>query len=187
MARAFRFAWNKERLMRWRPLVALLITLALAPLAIQGISPGARAQDATPPAGQAVEGVTARTLAGGSLDILTPGTASLNLGRIALAPGAVLPFNPQDPAAVLIYVASGELTFKVATPMTIARRVEPGTPVPSGPESVEANTEFVMRDGDSALFPPAIGGEVRNNGADEAIAWVVNVAVQPAAGSTPTP
>jgi hypothetical protein len=38
--------------------------------------------------------------------------------------------------------------------MTVARRGSPGTPIPTEPEAVEANTEFTLRDGDSALFPP---------------------------------
>jgi len=126
-------------------------------------------------------------VASGSIEVLAPGTANLSLGRISLAPGASVPFDPNDPSAVLVYAASGELTFTVDAPMTVARRVEPGTPAPSEPEAVEANTEFTLRDGDSALFPPAISGEARNDGDEEAIAWVVNVALFSEAASTPTP
>jgi hypothetical protein len=90
-----------------------------------------------------------------------------------------------DPSAVLIYTDSGELTFRVETPMTISRRVDPGTPVPAEPEAVEANTEFTLREGDSALFPPAIAGEVRSNGREPASALLVNVAVMTDAASTP--
>jgi len=144
------------------------------------------AQDATPPAGER-EGVALRSLASGTLEVLGPGTAFLNFGRIALEPGATIPFDPTDPSAVLIYAASGELTFRVEAPMTIARRVAPGTPVPTEPEVVEANTAFTLREGDSALFPPAVAGEVRNEGGDPAIAWLVNLAVVSDAAATPTP
>ena len=50
-----------------------------------------------------------------------------------------------------------------------------------------ANTEFTLRNGDSALFPGAMGGEVRNDGADEATAWVVDIVHLTEAAATPTP
>ena len=34
-----------------------------------------------------------------------------------------------------------------------------------------------MSDGDSALFPPNAAGEVRNDGDEDATAWVTNVAL----------
>ena len=176
--------------MRWGSLVALFILVALATGSARDLNPSAQAQDATPASEQqagAPDGVTSRVVASGSIEILAPGTANLNLGRITLAPGATLPFDPLDPSAVLVYTAAGTLTFRVEAPMTVARNVAPGTPVPSQPEAVAANTEFTLRDGDSALFPPAIAGEVRNDGDEEATAWVVNVALQSAAAGTPTP
>jgi quercetin dioxygenase-like cupin family protein len=175
--------------MRWGSIVVLLVTLVFAGV-VREMSSSAYAQDATPASGQqgeTLEGVTARAVASGSLEVLAPGTAFLSLGRIALDPGSALPFDPMDPSAVLVYAASGELTFRVEAPMTIARRVEPGTPVAPEPEAVAANTEFTLAEGDSALFPPAIAGEVRNDGAEPATAWVVNVALQTEAAATPTP
>ena len=44
-----------------------------------------------------------------------------------------------------------------------------------------------MSDGDSALFPPNAAGEVRNDGDEEATAWVTNVALFTSAAATPTP
>jgi quercetin dioxygenase-like cupin family protein len=174
--------------MRWGWLVVLLMLIGLAPGIAPDFTPGSQAQEATPAASpQAGEGVTARAVASGSVEILTPGTAQLSLGRITLAPGASLPFDPQDPSAVLIYVSAGELTFQVAAPMTITRRVLPGTAVPSEPEQAAADTPFTLRDGDSALFPPELAGEVRNEGNEEASAWIVNLAHQPTTASTPTP
>jgi quercetin dioxygenase-like cupin family protein len=111
----------------------------------------------------------------------------VNLGRITLEPGATLPFNPTDPSAILIYTAAGELTFRVETPMTIARRGAPGTPAPEAPEAVEANTEFTLHEGDSALFPPATAGEARNDGSEPASVWLVYVALLAEGEATPTP
>jgi hypothetical protein len=85
-----------------------------------------------------------------------------------------------------LLVTTGTLTFTVDTDMTVARHVEPGTPTPAQPEVVPANTQFTMAEGDSALFPPALTGEVRNDGSDDAAAWVSTLAISSAAG-TPTP
>jgi hypothetical protein len=52
---------------------------------------------------------------------------------------------------------------------------------------VAANTEFTLRDGDSALFPGTMAGEVRNAGTDEATAWVVDIVHLIAPAATPTP
>lgn len=168
--------------MRLRGFVVLLVALAMVPMTMIGAQMRAGAQDATPAAGEAVK---VRTMASGSLEVLAPGTAILNLGRITLAPGASLPFNPQDQSAVLVYVATGALTFQVEAPMTIARLAERGTPSPTTTESVEANTPFTLKNGDSALFPPAIAGDVRNDGTEEASAWIVNLGIRPANAGTP--
>ena len=176
--------------MRRGSVIALLISLMLATVAIQGMPLSTRAQDATPPSGQqagAPEGVTFVTLASGSIEVLTPGTANLVLGRIKLDPGATLPFDPNDPSVDLVYMTGGTLTFRIDAPMTVARGVSVGTPVPTEPEEIAANTEFTMSDGDSALFPPNAGGEVRNDGDEEATAWVTNVALFATATGTPTP
>jgi quercetin dioxygenase-like cupin family protein len=176
--------------MRWRSIVTLLMTFVFATIAAQGVHRSAQAQDATPPAEQQAGTPTAtmgRVVASGSIELLAPGTATLVLGRVNLAPGAVITFDPMDPSVDLLYVTSGELTLRVEAPMTVARSVRTGTPVPPVPEEIAANTEFTMRDGDSALFPPSTAGEMRNDGDEDAIAWVTNVALLIEAAGTPTP
>jgi hypothetical protein len=168
----------------------LLISLVLAIVGSQGMSLSTLAQDATPPSGEqagAPEGVSMVTLASGTIEVLAPGTANLVLGRIRLAPGATLPFDPTDPSVDLVYMTGGTLTFRIDAPMTVARGVKTGTPVPAEPEAIPANTEFTLTDGDSALFPPSAGGEVRNDSDQDATAWVTNVALFSPAASTPTP
>ena len=161
-------------------LLTLLLTL------LGSVAP-AVAQDATPAADQAAAAseATFRAVAAGTIEVLAPSTANLVLGRIALAPGASLPFDPQDPSALLVYMSSGEMTFRVAVPMTVARGGNDGTPVP--PEDVAADTEFTLSNGDSALFPGAMAGEVRNDGTEEATAWVVDIVHLTEAPATPTP
>jgi quercetin dioxygenase-like cupin family protein len=176
--------------MRRGSVIALVITLVVTLLASQGMNSSTMAQEATPASGQqagAPEGVTFLTLASGTIQVLSPGTANLVLGRIRLAPGASLPFDPTDPSVDLVFMGSGTLTFRVEGDMTVARGVKAGTPVPTEPEAIPAGTEFTLSDGDSALFPPSIAGEVRNDGAEDAVAWVVTVAVFAEAAATPTP
>ena len=117
--------------------------------------------------------------------VVVMGVANVLLGRVSLAPGASVPFDPADPSAILLYAASGELTFSVDVPMTVARAGSGGTPTP--PEEVAANTEFTLADGDSAIFPGSMSGEMRNNGAEDATAWVVDIIHFTDAASTPTP
>ncbi len=175
--------------MRRGSVVALLITLVLAIVASQGMFPSTQAQDATPPTEQAgaPEGVSFVTLASGTIEVLSPGTANLVLGRIRLEPGATLPFDPTDPSVDLVYVSGGTLTFRVEADMAVARGARAGTPAPAEPEDIPAGTEFTMSDGDSALFPPNASGEVRNDGDEDATAWVTNVALFTDTAATPTP
>ena len=170
------------------PLCASVLLVVLLTL-FGSLSPAA-AQDTTPPADSAAgpaEGVTFRTMASGSMELLAPGTASLAFGRVTLAPGATVPLNPTDPSVTLVYMASGAATFRVEAEMTVARGVSAGTPAPTEPEVIPAGTEFTLSEGDSALLPPITGGQVRNDGVDEATAWVVTVAVFTEATATPTP
>jgi hypothetical protein len=166
-----------------RAFVLLVVVLTLL-----GTLGSAAAQDATPPSDPAAgtpEPATFRALAAGSIEVLAPSTANVVLGRISLAPGASIPFDPSDPSAILVYMATGELTFRVDVPMTVARGGGPGTPTP--PEAVAADIAFTLGEGDSALFPGTMAGEVRNAGADEATAWVVDIVHLIDAAATPTP
>ena len=172
-----------------RPRLRVFALLMLL-LTLLGTGGPTVAQDATPAAEQAAgtpEAATFRALAAGTIEVLEPSTANVVLGRITLAPAASIPFDATDPSALLVYMATGELTFRVEVPMTVARAATAGTPVPTEPEAVAANTEFTLRDGDSALFPGAMAGEVRNDGAEEATAWVVDIVHLTGVAATPTP
>jgi hypothetical protein len=169
-------------------IVALLIMATVAVGSVQNSPPNALAQDATPAADEAAgtpEPATFRALAAGTIEVLAPSTANVVLGRITLAPGASIPFDPNDPSAILVYPSSGALTFRVDVPMTVARASGSGTPVP--PEEVAADTEFTLNNGDSAIFPGAMTGEVRNDGDEEATAWVVDIVHVITEAGTPTP
>ena len=102
--------------MRRGSVVALLITLVFALVASQGMNPSTRPRMPRHLSGQqagAPEGVSFVTLASGTIEVLSPGTANLALGRIRLAPGATLPFDPTDPSVDLVFMTAGTLTFRV--------------------------------------------------------------------------
>jgi quercetin dioxygenase-like cupin family protein len=172
-----------------RSLLRSVMPLAVLLTLLGSIAPTV-AQDATHPAEQAAgtpEATTFRALAAGSIEVLAPSTANVVLGRVNLAPGTSIPFDPSDPSALLVYMTAGELTFRVEVPMTVARGTSASTPVPTEPEAIAAGTVFTMRDGDSAIFPGAMEGEVRNDGPDEATALVVDIVHLTAETATPTP
>jgi hypothetical protein len=161
--------------------------LLVAVLTLLGSRGAEAAQEATPPSEQAAgtpEPAKFRPAAAGSIEVLAPSTAHVVLGRLILQPSASIPFDPTDPSALLVYMQAGELTFRVEVPMTVAREARGGTPTP--PEDVAADTEFTLREGDSALFPGTMAGEVRNAGAEEATAWVVDID-HVIEAATPTP
>ena len=156
-----------------------MFVLFVVVLTLLGSLGSAAAQDATPPSEQAAgtpEPTTFRAVAAGLIEVLAPSTANIVLGRISLSPGASIPFDPTDPSALQVYMATGELTF---------RGGGPGTPTP--PEEIAADTEFTLRDGDSVLFPGTMAGEVRNAGTEVATAWVVDIVHVIEAVATPTP
>jgi hypothetical protein len=170
-----------------RPLLRVFALLVVLLTLLGSLSPAA-AQEASPPAEQAAgtpEPATFRAVAAGLIEVLAPSTANVVLGRISLAPGASIPFDETDPSAIMVYMVTGELIVRVDVPMTVARGARAGTPTP--PEDVAADTEFTLRNGDSALFPGTMAGEVRNPGTDQATAWVVDIVHLIAADATPTP
>jgi len=171
----------------FRPLLRSFVLLVVVLTLLGSLGPVA-AQDATPASEQGAgtpEPAKFRAVAAGLIEVLAPSTANVVLGRFILEPGASIPFDPTDPSAILVYMQAGELTFRVDVAMTVARESRGGTPTP--PEDVAADTKFTLHEGDSALFPGTMGGEVRNAGTDEASAWMVDIVHIIEAAATPTP
>jgi hypothetical protein len=95
-----------------------------------------------------------------------------------LAPGEIWPALPDDPALTLIAVEAGALTVRAEAAVEVTR--EGGTQ-----ETVAAGTDAVLEPGDLAFLPPGAGGELRNDGAEPAVALLT--VIGSAAGVEGTP
>ena len=130
----------------------------------------ATAQEATPPAEEeGLEGISFTFLGGGETDTLPTAPAGIYLVRIDLAPGAVLPSDPSDPSLSVFTVETGVITVTVDAPLTVLHLPTNAEPGPDDFEQVAAGEEFTMEAGDSTLFPANIGGEIRNDGEEDAV------------------
>jgi quercetin dioxygenase-like cupin family protein len=182
-------AQNHRRLImgRFSVLGSLIVVVLLSILALPA-QPVILAQEATPGAEEfAPEGVTFEPLALAT-GLALPSTGELFLARFGLEPGAALPLEPGDPAYALAAVESGALTIRVDGPLTVTRAeemagvmAEEGVPAT---ETIAAGQEVTLSAGDSALFPPNAGGEIRNDG-QEPVSGTVALVGPPVAEGTP--
>ncbi len=139
---------------------------AVVSLGLSGVGATALAQEGTPsPAGfEIAPGVTAEALA------FEPGQEAPALYRLTFTPGVVYRVEPA-PEISLVYQEAGELTAALDAPVTITR--SGATDAPG--EAVTAETEFTLAAGDYAVFPPLVGGEVRNDGQEAASVVVASI------------
>jgi hypothetical protein len=156
------------------PLAAIAIAL-LSLGASVGATPRPVAQEGTPPVGEEFPaGLSFEPLAFGVAEELPTVPAGLSLFRVTLAPGTGLPIEADDPSVGLVYIEAGSLTAQVGASIGVLRGTtatamggggaEPET------EEVAAGTEFILEAGDSTVFPPNVAGDIRNDGAVQAVA-----------------
>ncbi len=157
---------------RLGPLLTLMGVLLFGPLAPQ-TQPVAIAQEATPPPG---EDVTFEAVASAP-GIPLPATGDLSIARISFAPGTVFPMFAGDLTHGLAVIESGELTIRPGRPLVVTRAGALGTSmeeaggmaVPPATEEIAAGQEVTVRAGDTVLFPPHVGGELRNDGRERTV------------------
>ena len=169
-------------------LVSLLAVLLVGVAVGAWFGPGATAQEGTPPAEEEFalpEGVTFAPLAYGTAEELPAAPADLVLFRFGLEPGATFQLDEDDPSVALAYVEEGALTVTMETPMTVLRAAGDETPFPEQMDLIKAGTEFTLEEGDSAIFPANVEGEIRNEGDESATLLVAQVA--PLEGEAGTP
>ena len=180
---------------RFSVLISVLVAV-LAGLLVAGRVANTVAQEGTPPAEEEFfEGLTFEPLGFGTAEELPAAPAEIALFRFGVDPGAGFPIEEDDPTVALVVVESGAVTFRVEAPVrvtraaTIAAFATPGAEegaIPT-PEEVAAGTEFTLEAGDSAVFPPNVPGEVRNDGAERAVGLVALIAPPEEAAATPVP
>ena len=108
------------------------------------------------------------------------------LARFTLEPGAGIPFEAEGLTVALAYVESGALTARVEAPIRVTRGAAPqAAEGPPPQEEIAAGTEFTLEAGDSAVFPPNVPGEIRNDGQEPVVGLVALVA--PPEGGEATP
>ncbi len=165
-------------------LFSLVLVLLLGVIA--GGLGAARAQEATPPAGEmGMEGLTFIPL--GWADAVTlPSPAYLEVARVGFEPGAGFPLDPGVPSAVMVVVESGAITATVVEQSwTITRgaalqqaMATPGAmpDMASMQEVIAMGQEATVQAGDAAFIPGSVSGQVRNNGQEPSSAIVFLIA-----------
>jgi hypothetical protein len=173
-----------------------IVAIMLVGIVALRVQPVAIAQEGTPSADMAPEGVTFEPL-GIASGLALPTPADLIAVRLTLDPGAILPSDASDPTGGMLIVESGTLTIHIDAPWAIARSGSlnaaigtaeaTGTFTPSD-EPIASDEEATMAAGDVAYLPGSVGGEIRNDGSEPAVALVVLVGPTEAmTGATPTP
>lgn len=161
----------------------LLFAIVVTPIVI----PETVAQDATPratpeEAGLPLpEGITLEVMSYGYVEGF-PGAGFFEMVRVTMDPGVTFG-APNDPAVNLIYIESGEVTFRIDSgPVFVVRdAAEMGFGAPF--EEVPAGTEFTLGQGEGFVIAPFTTGEARNDGL-EPVVWTL-AAMYPPQGATP--
>jgi hypothetical protein len=166
--------------------VAVLIAvfmLSAGWLAGVGAPLGIGAQEASPAAEEMgpPEGLTAEFLAYAPIATAIEAPAVAIVERVTIGPGAVIPGDAEtSPNLTIISVESGALTFRADAPVAVTRAdaiaaamATPGT-LPTT-EQTAVDADVTLESGDSAAWPPSVGGELRNDGAEPVVALALNL------------
>jgi hypothetical protein len=174
-----------------RPLSLFLSVVVLVLLSSIGPGPTAttRAQDGTPVVPQEVEEVVEEfgfeIAPGVTAGVLPVSEDPPSLYWVRFAPGVTYTLE-EDPAITLLYGQTGSLLLRLGVPVTVTRAGAMDTPG----ETIPAETEFTLSEGDYTVLPPNAGGEARNEGqepAQVAIAGLVPEQLEIVVTGTPTP
>ncbi len=134
------------------------------------------AQDSTPTGepGVSDEGISVEFIGFGETGPLPSGPAYIQLFRIIIEPGGNVDL-PEYPSTALASIESGAVTLSVDAPITVVTVPDDGELDPDDQEIFPAGEEFTLEEGDSALFPPNVQGDARNDGNQDASIFVANV------------
>ena len=175
--------------MRLIGLVLSVVTLVLLSPIAAGPTATTRAQDGTPVVAEEVEEVVEEfgfeIAPGVTAGILPVSEDPPSLYWVRFAPGVTFTLE-EDPAIALVYGQTGSLVLRLDVPVTVARA---GATDAAG-ETIPAETEFTLSEGDYTVLPPNASGEARNDGAEPAqvaVAGLVPEQLTIAVTVTPSP
>ena len=156
---------------------ALLAVAAGAPWLAAGRGRAA-AQEATPVAGGGVRaplapGVEIAYLGLAPAVELPPGSNLLALLRLTIEPDAAFALDGRDRGTTLFLVEAGSLTGRFDA--EVRRTPAPGAVPLLVPEPVDVGTAVRLEPGDGLEPPPLAAGELRNEGATEAVVLAASV------------
>ena len=165
--------------MRRLGLLLTLMSVGLMGTLAAPTPPVAIAHEATPATQPAVT-FEAVAFASG---IPLPATGDVSVARIGFAPGTGFPMAATDPVHGLAVIESGELTLRAGRPLVVTRAGALGAAMkPAGGmtiapaiEEIATGQEVTVRAGDTVLFPPHGGGEIRNDGLEHTVVLIVYV------------
>lgn len=161
--------------MHRRTLLLVVLLLALSTVAPRALPTAA--QSATPATDQGEPpmppGLSAEWVAGAPVTALPDKADLIVMIRLTLAPGAVLPADPNDPTAAFVVVESGTLTLQSAQPLTISRATGQDTP-DLKLDQIAPNTKTTLAKGDAVYGGPQTPAEVSNEGSEPAVFLLVN-------------
>ena len=154
-----------------RRIVILVSIIGLSLAVVLGSHPRADAQEGTPVVtqGDMGEGITFEQIDFGTVDILPPAPATINFFHARLEPGAGIPVGAEDPGLGPQLVESGTLTLRGFTADVVVHRAD------GGQEVVPAGAEASLGPGDSFVWEPYVGGEIRNDGDEPLTFYTVNI------------
>ena len=169
--------------MHWRGICAAILCLALVGLALGDLTPG-RADEATPdsrldaatPLGSPTpqEDDAPGPLAQAVVDPLPSGRYQISFFRVSIVPGSGGEIDPTLDT-MLFAVESGRLSFHFDEPVWSALTPVGASPVPVLSKEGPAEREFSLDAGASLLRPADVGGTVRNDGQEPAVALLLVV------------
>jgi len=162
--------------------VSLVVVVMLLGGFVLPVQLVAIAQEATPAVeGFMPEGITFEPVAFAT-GLALPAPGDVAVSRIGFDPGTGFPIDEEDSTYALAVVESGALTIRLDRPLMVTRAGALATAMAEeaaggapANEEIAAGQEATLQAGDTALFPPDVGGEIGNDGQDRAVVLVVFV------------
>jgi hypothetical protein len=141
------------------------------------------------------EGVTFEFL-GLESGVDIPSPVDLIAVSISIAPGEALPLEESDPTGGMLVVESGSPTIVIGNAWRVTRSaglsermatVEATGDFTSLTEEIDADAETTLEVGDVAFVPGGVNGEIRNDGDEPAVMYVVLLSPTMMGGMEGTP